>query len=61
MRAFYFPPDDPLAFEAGDTLRITCDWDNDTDETITFPREMCVLSAYTLASDDLRCIGGIWI
>lgn len=26
---------------AGDTLRTTCEWFNDTDEAITFPEEMC--------------------
>lgn len=33
--------DGELVIPAGATLRTTCNWFNDTDETITFPHEMC--------------------
>ena len=36
-----WPIDDPLVFEAGDTLRLTCEWQNDTNEGLRFPHEMC--------------------
>jgi hypothetical protein len=37
-----YPLDAPLVVEAGDTLRVTCEWLNNTDEPLTFPEEMCV-------------------
>lgn len=37
-----FAVDDPLVFEAGDTLRLSCEWQNDTDAPLRFPSEMCV-------------------
>jgi hypothetical protein len=36
-----FAPGD-MVLPAGTTLRTTCNWDNDTDDTIEFPKEMCV-------------------
>lgn len=32
---------EPLVAPAGTTWRTTCEWYNDTDETLTFPGEMC--------------------
>ena len=37
-----FPLADPLVFNAGDKLRVTCDWLNDGDKDLAFPDEMCV-------------------
>jgi aminoglycoside phosphotransferase (APT) family kinase protein len=37
----HYPLDNALALEAGDTLRLTCEWENDTDEALGFPNEMC--------------------
>lgn len=34
--------DTPLHFEAGDQLRLTCTWDNETDHVLGWPEEMCV-------------------
>jgi len=34
--------DPPLLVEAGDTLRMTCKWDNTTMHALTWPEEMCV-------------------
>jgi hypothetical protein len=38
----HYETTDPLTLHAGDTLRVTCDWMNDTDEALDFPAEMCV-------------------
>ena len=34
----------PLTFNAGDTFRVTCTWENDTGEDVVFPHEMCASS-----------------
>jgi hypothetical protein len=39
-----------LRFAAGDTLRTTCSWFNDTDEALTFPREMCTTAGMVYPS-----------
>lgn len=31
----------PITVAQGETLRVTCEWVNDTDEALTFPHEMC--------------------
>ncbi|MES2643668.1 MAG: hypothetical protein V4850_29550 [Myxococcota bacterium] len=36
---------DELLLPAGTTFRTTCEWFNDTDETLSFPHEMCVAVA----------------
>jgi hypothetical protein len=38
--------DTPLRWSAGDTIRITCRWTNDTDHEIGWPEEMCVALMY---------------
>ena len=43
---------DLYAFRAGETVRVHCEWD--TADTITFGREMCVLTAMT---EDARGAG----
>lgn len=37
---------DPLRFKAGDRLRVTCKWDNETDRSLGWPEEMCVALMY---------------
>lgn len=37
----HYPLADALQLEAGDTLRLTCEWLNDTNEALGFPNEMC--------------------
>jgi hypothetical protein len=32
----------PLTMKTGDVLRTRCEWDNPTDASLAFPREMCV-------------------
>lgn len=42
----YFKPEQPLSLKAGTRLRQTCTWDNGTDASMKFPREMCVMFGY---------------
>jgi hypothetical protein len=56
-----YPIADPLVLAAGDTLQLTCAWDNTTGDALSFPREMCVFFGYTLEPGDVRCINGTWI
>jgi hypothetical protein len=41
-----FPTTAPLNLPKGTKLRQTCNWNNDTEESIIFPREMCVFFGY---------------
>lgn len=49
--------DDPLHIPAGTKLRQTCEWDNTTDHTLIFPREMCLSFMYYFPGDgdDIVC------
>lgn len=37
----HYPLDNALSMNTGDTMRLTCEWVNDTGETLGFPNEMC--------------------
>ena len=37
----HLPLAEPLTADEGDILRVTCEWQNDTGEELTFPKEMC--------------------
>ncbi|MDB4992672.1 MAG: hypothetical protein JWM74_104 [Myxococcaceae bacterium] len=51
----------PLTFAKGDTVRVTCDWQNTTNEEIGFPREMCVVFGMIFPADaDIHCQDGAW-
>jgi hypothetical protein len=39
-----------LRFAAGDTLRTTCTWFNDSDESLAFPKEMCTTAGMVYPS-----------
>ncbi len=41
-----FSADAPLVLHAGDQIRTTCAWKNDTGETLAFPKEMCATYGY---------------
>jgi hypothetical protein len=41
-----FSPEDPLIFNAGDTVSITCHYNNPTEDIVTFPQEMCTAVGY---------------
>jgi hypothetical protein len=57
--------DDPFVLHTGDTIRTSCSWNNDTSETLGFPREMCISAGFALASSDVPkapvCFNGTWV
>lgn len=56
-----FSLEDPFVFAAGESVRMTCNWHNTSDDRITFPREMCVLFGWQIGVDrDTRCVNGTW-
>ena len=56
-----YSKDKPFVLHAGDTMRVTCDWNNTTDTALTFPREMCVGSGFYFPSrGELDCGDGNW-
>jgi len=57
-----FSLDAPFRFGAGETVRMSCNWDNTSEEALTFPREMCILFGWQIGADeDTRCINGTWL
>lgn len=51
----------PLLFKAGQSVRVTCTWQNPTDKDIAFPREMCVGSGfYFPGKGQIDCVDGMW-
>lgn len=57
----YYDVAAPLTFPKGDTVRVTCDWNNTTDTDLLFPREMCVAVAIAFpATTDVQCGDGVW-
>jgi hypothetical protein len=56
-----YTKEQPLIFKTGSTLRLTCTWDNTTNDTVGFPREMCVAQGfYFPAHGALECGDGSW-
>ncbi len=53
--------DDPLVIAAGDAIEFECEWQNDTADPLTFPREMCVFFGYSMTAGDARCLNGVWL
>ena len=45
---------------AGDTVKLTCNWENDTDEAVAFPREMCIFFGNTVGQN-FFCANGAWL
>lgn len=41
-----------MSLLAGDRFRTTCTWENDTDETLSFPAEMCTLSGIVYPAEE---------
>jgi hypothetical protein len=53
----------PLVLDAGDTIAIQCDWNNDTGRAMAFGLEMCVMFATTIDDADQgswQCNAGSW-
>ncbi len=48
----------PKLLTRGGTMRITCTWNNTSDNALTFPAEMCVLFGYVAGSKDPIVCGG---
>lgn len=53
----HYSVNQPLHLTAGTRLRQTCDWDNTSDRTVIFPREMCLAFMYYFPGegDDITC------
>ena len=51
--------DQPLTIKKGDTVKLTCQWQNTTAEPIGFPREMCIFFGYTVDTN-FFCANGTW-
>jgi hypothetical protein len=53
----------PFVLRPGDRLRTRCAWNNPSDETVTYPREMCVGSGFYLTDTPEApvCFGGNWV
>jgi hypothetical protein len=57
----YYELDDPYRIKAGDSLKITCQWDNTTAQPLTFPGEMCAIATWQVgATSDALCFDGVW-
>jgi hypothetical protein len=54
--------DAPLTIKAGDSLKVTCAWDNTTGATdLTFPHDMCVAwGFYFPGHGEIDCVDSIW-
>lgn len=46
-----YDKDSPLVLAKGTVLRQTCEWQNDTPEDVTFPREMCAMFGFYFPDD----------
>lgn len=60
-----WPADSPLVIHAGDTVRTTCNWNNTTTSSMSFPREMCLGVGFALTTGANPtvpvCFNGTWI
>jgi hypothetical protein len=52
--------DEPYVVNKGDTVRLTCKWENTTTEALGFPREMCIFFGYTIDANYF-CANGTWL
>jgi len=56
-----FSVEAPYQLSAGEGVRMTCQWNNNTDAALSFPREMCVFFGWQIgASADSQCVDGTW-
>jgi hypothetical protein len=52
----------PMVVSPGDKMRVDCDWTNDGQEIVKFPREMCgALGQFFPSMDQLICVNGGWV
>lgn len=58
----YYTLEAPYSFKKGESVRVTCQWNNTTDATLMYPGEMCVLSGWQIGSErDTICYDGQWM
>jgi len=56
-----YAADQPLRLAPGDRLRVDCEYENDTEEALAFPAEMCVAFAFYFPADrEIDCVDGVW-
>jgi hypothetical protein len=56
-----YPIGAPLVLKAGQEIKARCTWQNDGEQTLVFPNEMCVAFAYLIGDDpDTGCVNGRW-
>jgi hypothetical protein len=56
-------PTAPFVFNAGDKIKIVCDYLNNTSSTLTFGDEMCLLVNFTVDENNngnMQCDRGVW-
>jgi hypothetical protein len=58
----FYPRATPLVVKAGDTLKVTCTWDNTAGATpLAFPTDMCVGWGYYFPGNgEIDCVDGSW-
>ena len=49
----------PMVIKAGDEVHVHCEWQNDTDNALLFPDEMCVGLGFYLESGEQRVCNGV--
>jgi hypothetical protein len=47
----HWPMEEPFVIRPGDRMRMTCEWNNTSSESLLFPQEMCVTSTYYLPDE----------
>lgn len=58
----YYTLDAPYRLRSGDSLALSCRWNNTTPNELKFPGEMCVLSAWQIGAEhDSMCFDGKWV
>lgn len=58
-----FDPNEPFVFDAGDTVDVTCTWNNTETKSLPFGFEMCVVFGQTIDTEgrgSWACNGGHW-
>jgi hypothetical protein len=54
-----FTLENPYVIHKGDTVTLTCNWQNTTTSAIDFPREMCIFFGFTVGTN-AYCVNGSW-
>ncbi len=57
----FFTKDEPFIVHAGESIRVHCQWMNDTAKPISFPTEMCFFVGYYFPGHGMMdCSEGVW-